>query len=140
MKINPYQQYKETQFQTASREKLILMLYDGAIRNLHQAQRSLKEGNFEGTNNNLTKAQDIINELMVSLNLDVGEIAHNLYQLYDYMRRRLIMANTQKKEEPIKEVLGMLKELRDVWKEAMLKVQKNKAETRRSQGGVLLEG
>lgn len=140
MKINPYQQYKQTQFETASSEKLILMLYEGALKNLYQAQKGLENNDLEVVNQSLTKTQDIISELMVSLDMDTGEIAQNLYQLYDYMQYRLIQANIHKKGEPITEVIGMLEELHDTWKKAMLNVQKNNPAGNQAQGGILLEG
>lgn len=123
-----YQAYRNTQIQTASSSELLLMLYDGAIKFCKQALVHLEDCNWEAVHNSLTKVQDIIAELSMSLNFAAGgEIATSLHQLYDYMERRLIEANVQKKAEPVQEVLGMLNELRDAWAEAARKIRKEKA-------------
>ncbi|ACL70452.1 flagellar export chaperone FliS [Halothermothrix orenii] len=140
MPENPYQKYKKTRFETANREKLILMLYEGAIKSLNHAKKGMEEDNIELINESLKKSQDIINELMVSLNPEAGEIATNLYSLYDYMQRRLIEANLKKEIEPVKEVKKMVEELHETWKEAMLQVHKTKYAGQKKQGGFSLEG
>jgi flagellar protein FliS len=122
MVVSPYEKYKKTGVTTASGGKLILMLYDGAIRFLNQSLEGLKEKKYDVVNNNIIKAQNILTELMLSLNMNVGEIAENLYSLYDYMNRRLIEANIKKEGEIVKEVLGMLTDLRATWDEAIKKV------------------
>jgi flagellar protein FliS len=119
MAMNPYEKYKKTGVETASGGKLILMLYDGAIKFLNQSLEGLKDKKYDIVNNNVIKGQNILTELMLSLNMNVGEIAENLYSLYDYMNRRLIEANIKKNGEIVKEVLGMLMELRATWEEAI---------------------
>lgn len=119
MVVSPYEKYKKTGITTASGGKLILMLYDGAIRFLNQSLEGLKEKKYDVVNNNIIKGQNILTELMLSLNMNVGEIAENLYSLYDYMNRRLIEANIKKDDKVIKEVLGMLTDLRATWEEAI---------------------
>lgn len=142
MVVNPYQQYKNTQIETASQERLVLMLYEGAIRFTNLAKNGLEDNNYEDVNNYLVRTQDIINELMNTLNMEAGgEIAQNLYSLYDYMNRRLIEANIKKAKEPMDEVLGFLQELRDTWAEAMKKMQLKPYEERLAvSGGIRLEG
>mgnify|MGYP000918299605 FL=1 len=108
--------YQTNQVTTASPKKLLIMLYDGAIKNLRLAELSLEEKNIENVNKYLKKAQDIITEFMTTLNFeDGGDVAGNLYQLYEYMNRRLVRANIDKDVEPIKEVRKYLEELRDTW-------------------------
>lgn len=114
---HPYQAYQLNAVQTASPERLLLMLYDGCIRFLHLAKKALQENNLEQVHHNLIKAQNIISEWMATLNMDY-EISHQLLPLYDYLRRRLIEANMQKKVEPIDEVLGIVTDLRATWEEA----------------------
>lgn len=121
--INPYKQYKQTSVETASPEKLIIMLYDGAVKFLNQAKVGMGSGNIEETNIALKKTQDIISELMLGLNMEAGEIARNLFNLYDYFQRRLVEANTKKDINLIDEILGYLVELRDTWVEAAAKVK-----------------
>ncbi|ADL11807.1 flagellar export chaperone FliS [Acetohalobium arabaticum] len=151
MTNNPYQKYKNTQVETASQEKLLLMLYDGAIKFLKQAIKGVEENDYEAANNYLVRTQDIIHELMATLDMEKGgEIARNLESLYDYMNRRLIEANVNKDIEPMEEVRDMLAELRETWQEAIKKVKQNKADqpskdetNKRPQnlsGGINIEG
>ncbi len=132
---NPYAQYKENSVQTASPEKLILMLYDGAIKFLNQAKVAIDANNIQESNLYITKTQDVITELMIALNMDY-EIAHNLYNLYDYFNRRLIEANIKKDPEILAEVLNHILELRETWAEAALKFKSQSTPA----GGVNLEG
>ena len=115
--MEPLDQYKKIQIRTASQEQLILLLYDGAIRFLQQALVALDKRIFDETNNNIIKAQNIITELMLALKLDAGEIARNLYSIYMFMNRRLVEGNIQKSPIPLKEVLKLLNDLRDIWNE-----------------------
>jgi flagellar protein FliS len=116
---NPYAKYQQTQIETADQEKLLLMLYDGALRFLGRARKALLETDLEGSNNNLIRVQDIIAELMASLDLETGEVAVSLFQLYEYMHFLLVQANIKKSTEPLEQVEGMLVELRNTWKKAL---------------------
>lgn len=108
--------YKNNQVMTAPKKKLLIMLYDGAIKNLKLAEVALQDKEIEKVNIYLTKTQDIIAELMSTLNFEVGgDIAKNLYQLYDYMYVKLIRANVDKNVESIIEVKNFMEELRDTW-------------------------
>ena len=93
--VNPYQQYQEQSVMTASPGELTLMLYNGCIKFINQAKLFIEQKNIEKANNAIIRAQDIIQELMVTLNMDY-EISKNLAALYDYMNRRLIDANISK--------------------------------------------
>jgi len=116
---NPYQKYQKTMVETVTPAQLVLMLYNGAIRFLKQAQMGLEEGKLEVCHQNILKAQDILTELMTSLDLEQGEIARNLYQLYDYMYHRLVDANIKKDGQILLEVQQFLSELRETWSEAI---------------------
>lgn len=119
-----YQAYRTTQIQTASPADLLLLLYDGAIKWCKQAEAYLDNGQGELAHKALLKGQDIIDELVISLDFSAGgEIAQGLYQLYDYMRRRLIEANIKKEKELVAEVVAMLQELRETWAEVAGRVQ-----------------
>ena len=98
-------QYRKTSIETSSPEKLLLMLYGGAINFLNQAIAGLEARDHERVNKMLVKSQAIIEELMVSLNMDY-EVSQRLWSLYDYFLRRLVEANVKKEREPIEEVLG----------------------------------
>lgn len=116
---NPYGQYRQTQVRTAPPEQLVLMLYDGAIRFGLQSIESMKVNDTVGSHSNLIKVQNILNELMLSLNSDAGEITDQLRLLYDYMQRRAVEANLKKDVAIVEEVLQFLRELRSTWAEAM---------------------
>lgn len=111
-----YNAYKNNQVNTASKSKLLIMLYDGAIKNLKLAEMSIENKEIEKVNTYLTKTQDIITEFMSTLNFEAGgEISKNLYQLYDYCYNKLIRANIDKDIQGIKEVRKYMEELRDTW-------------------------
>jgi flagellar protein FliS len=118
--MNPLRSYKETQIKTATPGKLILMMYDGAIKNLNQALQDMNNEHlrYDSISNSLIKAQDIIAELMISLDFDRGgEIAKNLFGLYVFMNRRLLDGNIKKDKAPLEEVKTLLMELRGAWAE-----------------------
>jgi len=83
------------------------MLFDGAIRFAHQAREHIEKGELEQANERLLRAQDIVTELTVSLDLDTGEIAQNLYLLYTYIYERLVQANIKKDLEQLDEAVNM---------------------------------
>jgi flagellar secretion chaperone FliS len=113
---NPYNQYKETEIKTANQGKLIVMLYDGALKFLNIALDNMDVKTYDIVNINIIKAQDIITELLLSLNMkEGGEISSNLFNLYLYFKKRLLEANIQKNPAMIKEVLNHLSSLRDSW-------------------------
>ena len=113
---NPFNEYKKTQVTTANQGKLIVMLYDGAIKFLNIAIDNMNPRTYDVVNTNIIKAQDIITELLLSLNMkDGGEISQNLFNLYLYFKKSLLAANVKKDAEMISGVLKLLKELRDAW-------------------------
>ncbi|QCT04564.1 flagellar protein fliS [Paenibacillus algicola] len=114
---SPYQKYQQVQAQTASKPKLLIMLYDGAIRFLRSGIEGIEERDIEKSNNNLCKAQAIIHELISALNFDYP-ISNDLLKIYDYMVSQLIVANVNKDAAPAREVLNHLTELREAWVEA----------------------
>lgn len=128
---SPCQQYRQQQINTASQDRLLIMLLDGAARFCRYAQKNMQDKDYEQTHVNLLKAENIIMELKLSLNMKF-EIAQNLSTLYDYLYRRLVEANIKKDDAIIVEVMAFLTELRNTWAEAALKVK--------SEGMVKCEG
>ena len=124
---NPYQSYQQNTMATASPGDLTLMLYNGCLKFIKQAKKAIEENKTEEKHNNIIKAQNIINELMVTLNMDI-EISHNMMQLYDYINTRLIEANMKNEISILDEVEGYVVEFRTTWKE-VIKI------TRRQQHG-----
>lgn len=122
--------YLKNQIETASREQLLLMFYDGAIRFAKRALNAIDENNFEQRNYCINKTSAIITELSVSLDHDIGgQIAQNLEALYDYMLRELIKANNGNDAEPVKVVIALLADLQETWKTA-IETTKKSAERR----------
>lgn len=114
-------------FETASPEMLILMLYDGAVKNILQAQGIIYDSTqIDKCSNFLIKAQNIITELMVSLNFDIGgDIAKNLFNIYEYINYTLAQANINKNDENLDTIVQMLKDLRSTWQE-VIRINKEK--------------
>lgn len=112
------QSYQNNSVNTASGPQLTLMLYNGCIKFINQGIKALEDGNFEAKNVNLQKAQDIIRELMITLDPEV-EISNQLMPLYDYIHFRLQEGNIKNDIEQIKEGLELVTEFRDTWREAM---------------------
>ncbi|MCX8064546.1 MAG: flagellar export chaperone FliS [Candidatus Hydrogenedentes bacterium] len=115
----PTKTYKEVTVNTASQGKLILMLFDGAIKRAEEAIRHIENNNIEFVHKNLIRAQEIIAELRSSLNMEVGgEISKNLDKIYEYIHYLLVQGNLKKDSKPIKESIEYMKSMRDTWKEA----------------------
>jgi flagellar protein FliS len=118
--MNAYQVYRQTQTQTAAPGELVLMLYRGAGRFVASAIESIDSRDIEGAHTGLIKAQAIIGELQQTLDVERGgDLARNLWGIYDYMNQRLIEANLRKDAEPAREVLKLLRELLSAWEVAV---------------------
>ncbi len=116
LKKSPYDKYKQTEINTANQGKLIVMLYDGAIKFLNIALENMNPQTYDIVNSNILKTQDIITELLLSLNTkEGGEISSSLFNLYIYFKKKLLEANIEKNSNLIQEVINHLKELRDAW-------------------------
>jgi flagellar protein FliS len=126
--------YKKASVNTLDQNKLIIMLYDGAIKNASFAVEHMKSGEIEKVHNCLIKAKNIVTELMATLNMEKGgDVAKNLQSLYSYMFSQLIEANMEKKIQPILVVIDLLKELRVAWVEINKKSKTQKTQNKVSQ-------
>lgn len=115
--MNGLDVYKQTAVTTQNKGRLIVMLYDGAIKFLKQAIRDLASKNYEAKGRNIAKAQDIIVELNTVLDMDAGgEVAQNLRSLYNFMNHQLSQANIQCDPQMIREVIDLLEELNQSWR------------------------
>lgn len=115
-----HRHYQRTQVETANPAKLILMLYDGAIRKLNQSVISLESGPKEAFPNDIVKVQKIIMELMSALDPSKNvEVASNLERLYDYMLRQLGVALIRRDATSVNEVKSLLEDLREGWQGAI---------------------
>jgi flagellar secretion chaperone FliS len=120
-----YGAYRAMHVETADKEKLILIVYDVAIKHCRIALEQFgdKTKIMERTRH-VCKAQDAVNELISSLRMDVGEIANKLYSLYDYIVRKMVEANIKNDPSKIEEVLVYLVDLRGAWSQAIINLRK----------------
>lgn len=126
------QAYQNNAVSTASGPQLTLMLYNGCIRFINQGIKALDEQNFEQKNINVQKAQDIIQELMLTLDQEM-EISKQLLPLYDYIHYQLQQGNINNNQESLEEALQYVTEFRDTWREAI----KSAALTEKAEGANL---
>ena len=139
---NGVQAYRTTNVITADPKRLVIMCYEGAIENLKIGKEKLLRDDYEGKCDALVKAQDIINELLCSLDFEKGgSLADNLHSLYNYMLRRIMQGSINKDVHALTEIIDMLNELLSAWLEVYSKqdrvVQPTSAgfdENRRQQG------
>jgi flagellar protein FliS len=113
------QAYTQSAVLSAAPEQLVVMLYDGAIRFMHQAQVAMQHGEREIAREKLLRAEDILNELNNSLDAqNGGEIANSLRSLYLWMKRQIMESLIKQDIQPLEECLIQLRELRDAWSAA----------------------
>ena len=120
---NGYNQYREQSVLTAGPGELVLMLYDGCLKQIRLARLAINENMAPERNNALQKAQEIVSELINSLDFDY-ELSDSLYALYDYFLNELITANVENSTNRLDSIESLLVELRDTW-EQMVKQQKS---------------
>jgi flagellar secretion chaperone FliS len=116
--MNPYaspQAYRDSAVLTASPEQLVVMLYDGAVRFLRQAEVAMKEGAWLHSFEKLSRGEAIIDELLATLNMDVGEMSERLQAIYVFLKKTLIEGRIQRNPEKIGQVVALLVSLREAW-------------------------
>jgi len=112
--------YRTNAVETASPEQLTLMCYDGALRFMRRARAALEAGNLDEASSATGRAQAIINELNITLDMEAGgEIATNLRSLYLFVNRHLSDALVKHETNRIDESMGIVGELREAWADAM---------------------
>jgi len=116
--IAAYQQNEvELSVYSARPVELVVMLYDGAIQSLVQANALIQRGDIQAKAQQIIRATNIISELSGVLDLEQGEIAQNLDSIYGYARKQLLSANLRNDQGKINEVVNLLKELRSAWQD-----------------------
>lgn len=122
---NPYQAYQQNAVKTASPGELTLMLYDGCLKFIRLAREAIENNDIQAKNTNIQKAQNIITELMVTLDMKY-EVAKQMMPLYDFVRRKLIEANVKNSVQSLEEAETIVTEFRDTWKEVIRINRQNK--------------
>ncbi len=113
-----YGAYQRTQVQSASPTELVVMLYRGALRFTRTGIEGVKRGDIEAANTGFVRAQDIVNELSITLDFERGgEIAQQLRAIYAFVNKLLLQANVYKKTEPAEQAMTLLQELLSAWEQ-----------------------
>jgi len=121
--VNGLKQYKSYQVETVPPEDQVALLYEGAQRFIEKAAMALENGRYDEVSENVGKAQQVFGELSASLNFSAGEIAHNLYRLYDYWSWRLSQGLLKKDVQALREVATTVGDLAGAWAEAARQVR-----------------
>ena len=112
--------YRTNAVETASPEQLTLMCYDGALRFMRRAAKAIEEGDLAEASSATGRAQAIVNELNVTLDMDAGgDIASNLRAIYLFINRHLSEAISMSNADSVREAMGLVGDLREAWSQAM---------------------
>ena len=131
---NAAEAYKRQQIMTATPEALTLMLYNGCLKFMNEGKDAVEAKQYENANNLLQKAQQIISEFRITLNMDY-EISHQLMPLYNYCYDRLAEGNMKSDPAMVQEAIDIIRELRDAWAQAMKKARQEKKPQMAAGGG-----
>ncbi|EPY6470934.1 flagellar export chaperone FliS [Clostridium sporogenes] len=116
---NAYNTYKNNSVNFASKDQLLLMLVDGAVKFSKIARQAMIDKDISKVHQNLVKTQDIFYELMATLDVDqAGQWGQQLMSIYEFIVRRLGEANIKKDVAIIDEVIPLIEEVRNIWYEA----------------------
>lgn len=121
---NGYNIYKNNSVNYASKDQLLLMLTEGAVKFSKIGRQAIVDKDIPKAHNSLRRTQDIFVELMVSLDQTAGEWSVNLYRVYDFIREKLVDANIQKSVEIMDEVIPLIEDINNMWHEAYEKSKK----------------
>jgi flagellar secretion chaperone FliS len=131
-----HQAYRRMQTTTASPGELIALLYDALLRNLMRAEGGLGAHDMEEAHTALLRSQDIVLELISSLDTDaegdVGSLARQLAPLYEYVYRRLLDASLHKDAAPLAEVRRLVQPVREAWAFALEQLAQDAASAART--------
>ncbi len=109
------QSYRDSAVLTATPEQLVVMLYDGVGRFLRQAEVVMEEGAYGQASERLSRAEAIIDELLITLNMDAGEISTRLQSIYLFCKRHLAEARVHRDPRRVADVRRLLADLREGW-------------------------
>ncbi len=116
---NAYNAYKNNSVNFASKDQLLLMLLEGAVKFAKIGKQAIMDKDIKKAHENIVKTQDIFYELMVTLDVEKGgEWAQNLMNIYDFIVRRLIDANMKKNLDIMDEVIPLIEDVKDTWEQA----------------------
>jgi flagellar secretion chaperone FliS len=107
--------YRESAILTATPEQLVVMLYDGANRFLTQSAIAMRDSRPALAGEKLRRAEAIIDELLATLDMSVGQIAEQLQALYLFFKEHLSAARLEQSADKVEEVARLMRELRSAW-------------------------
>jgi flagellar protein FliS len=107
--------YRESAILTATPEQLVVMLYDGANRFLTQSAIAMRDSRPALAGEKLRRAEAIIDELLATLDMSVGQIAEQLQALYLFFKEHLSAARLEQNADKVEEVARLMRELRSAW-------------------------
>ncbi|NFG60650.1 MULTISPECIES: flagellar export chaperone FliS [unclassified Clostridium] len=118
MYSNGYTAYKTNSVNYASKEQLLLMLVDGAVKFSKIARQAIIDNDVKKSHENIVKTEDIFTELRASIDTNAGEWAVNMFNIYGFINEKLFEVNLKKDVKTMDEVIPLIEEVRDIWHEA----------------------
>ncbi|HCW53646.1 MAG TPA: flagellar export chaperone FliS [Clostridium sp.] len=118
MYSNGYNAYKANSVNFASKEQLLLMLVDGAVKFAKMGRQAIADKDIQKAHNNIIKTEDIFTELRVTLDTSAGKWAEDMFEIYGFINQKLFEANIKKSTEVMDEIIPLIEEVRDIWYEA----------------------
>lgn len=115
---NGFNAYKNNSVNFASKEQLLLMLLDGAVKFTKRGRLAIVDKDIQLAHDSLSRVQDIFTELRVTLDTNAGDWAKQIFNVYGFINEKLYEANIKKDEKIIDEVLPLIEEVREIWNEA----------------------
>ena len=122
---NPYNIYKQNSVNMASRQQLLLMLLDGAVKYTKIAKMAILNKDIQRAHKELVRVQDIFLELMITMDKNT-KYMEDLYNIYDFIKNELAKANIKKDITIIDNTLPLIEEIRDMWYEVDAKIKSGK--------------
>lgn len=110
--------YKNNSVNYASKEQLLLMLVDGAVKFAKMAKEAINKKDIKNAHEFLTRTQDIFTELMISLDKNAGDWASNLFKIYEFIKEGLVEVNIKKDAKKLDSLIPLIEDVRDTWHEA----------------------
>ena len=112
---NPYNAYKQNSVGMASKEQLLLMLLDGAVKSAKLSKLAIQNKNIEKAHRELTRVQDIFTELLETLDMSAGDFTEDLVKLYTFCKDKAFESNIKKDVSVVEELIPVTEDIRDMW-------------------------
>lgn len=122
---NAYNVYKNNSVNYASKEQLLLMLVEGAVKFAKIGRQAILDKDVKKAHNSLMRTQDIFTELMVSLDRTQGEWTNELFKVYEFIKEKLMEANMKKSIEVIDEIIPVIEDISNMWQEVYKEAKKH---------------